>query len=195
MLVVSDSANAFGSYYAEILRAEGLNEFAVRDVDSLTPALLSAYQVVVLSDTAVTSAQVSALTSWVNDGGNLIAMRPRQALAPLLGLGGDGGNLDNGYVSIAQSGPGAGITAAPMQFHGQADVRAVAAGTQQVGLAVVRRGRGDAAQRRRARRPGGRLHIRPRAIGRLHPAGQPGPGRRQQSRTPTRATRSCAPTT
>jgi len=132
VLVVSDSANPFGSYYAEILRAEGLNEFAVRDVDTLTPALLSAYQVVVLSDTAVTSAQVSALTSWVNDGGNLIAMRPRQALAPLLGLGGDGGNLDNGYVTISQSGPGAGITAAAMQFHGQADVRAVAAGTQQV---------------------------------------------------------------
>jgi len=132
VLVVSDGTNPFGSYYAEILRAEGLNEFAVRDVDTLTPALLSAYQVVVLSDTAVTSAQVSALTSWVNNGGNLIAMRPRQALAPLLGLGGDGGNRDNGYVTISQSGPGAGITAVPMQFHGQADVRAAAAGTQQV---------------------------------------------------------------
>ena len=29
VLVVSDSGNPFGSYYAEILRAEGLNEFAV----------------------------------------------------------------------------------------------------------------------------------------------------------------------
>ena len=31
VLVVTDPADNFGEYYAEILRAEGLNEFAVED--------------------------------------------------------------------------------------------------------------------------------------------------------------------
>ena len=36
VLVVTDSADNFGEYYAEILRAEGLNEFAVEDKGALS---------------------------------------------------------------------------------------------------------------------------------------------------------------
>ena len=49
ILVVVDQRRPFGHYYAEILRAEGLNEFAVADVGALSAATLSAYQVVVLA--------------------------------------------------------------------------------------------------------------------------------------------------
>jgi hypothetical protein len=123
----STSGDHFGSYYAEILRAEGLNEFAVTDKANLTAATLSGYQVVLLAETSVTPAQVAVLTSWVQNGGNLIAMRPDAQLAGLLGLGADTGDLANAYMQIATgSPPGAGITAETMQFHDTADLRSAA---------------------------------------------------------------------
>jgi hypothetical protein len=134
-VLVVTGADRFGDYYAEILRAEGLNEFAVANVGSLSPALLSGYQVVVLAPTGVTPDQVAALTGWVNAGGNLIAMRPGNELAPLLGLGPDGGDVAEGYMAIdTSSAPGAGITGGTMQFHGTADARALAGARQVAAL-------------------------------------------------------------
>ena len=46
ILVISNPANPFGRYYAEILRAEGLNAFAVDEVAAVTPTSLLAYDVV-----------------------------------------------------------------------------------------------------------------------------------------------------
>ena len=40
ILVVASTSNPFGRYYAEILRAEGLNEFRVTDISLVTPAML-----------------------------------------------------------------------------------------------------------------------------------------------------------
>src|SRR5690606_6466901 len=74
ILVVTSPSATFGKYYAEILRTEGLNYFSVVDVSAVTPALLASYDVVLLAKTPVNAAQVSALTSWVQNGGNLIAM-------------------------------------------------------------------------------------------------------------------------
>src|SRR5439155_24508719 len=77
VLVVANSADPFSRYYAEILQGEGLNEFDVVDLGSLTPAQLSSHQVIVLAQTTgLTDPQVSTLTSWVQVGGDLIAMRP-----------------------------------------------------------------------------------------------------------------------
>jgi hypothetical protein len=122
ILVVVDAGDAFGTYYAEILRAEGLNEFAVTSKASLNAATLSSYQVVLLAQTSLTDAQASLLDSWVQGGGNLIAMRPDARLAGLFGLGADTGDLNDGYVKIATgSPPGAGITGQTMQFHNTAD--------------------------------------------------------------------------
>jgi hypothetical protein len=130
ILVVTDPGDAFGTYYAEILRAEGLNEFAVTSTANLTASTLSSYQVVLLARTAVTAAQASLLDAWVQAGGNLIAMRPEQTLAGLMGLGTDAGDVTNGYVKVATgSPPGAGITGATMQFHGTADVRPATSAT------------------------------------------------------------------
>ena len=91
VLVVTDPADAFGTYYAEILRAEGLNEFAVKSKAELSPATLAPYQVVLLARTSLSAAQASVLDGWVQGGGNLIAMRPDAQLAGLLGLGADTG--------------------------------------------------------------------------------------------------------
>jgi hypothetical protein len=118
VLVVIDPSDGFGNYYAEILRAEGLNEFDVADVGSLSEQTLVGHPVVVLAQTTLSPGQAALLDSWVQDGGNLIAMRPDAKLAGLLGLGADTGDLANSYVQVA---PGHGITAETMQFHDTAD--------------------------------------------------------------------------
>jgi hypothetical protein len=127
ILVVTDPADHFGDYYAEILRSEGLNEFAVEDKGQLSAANLADYQVVVLAQTSLSAAQVSVVTNWVQQGGNLIAMRPDNQLAGLLGLGADTGNLSNAYLKVnSTSAAGSGITADTMQFHDTADLRSLA---------------------------------------------------------------------
>ena len=49
ILVVTDPGDPFGRYYAEILRAEGLNRFAVTTKAGLSAATLAGYQVVLLA--------------------------------------------------------------------------------------------------------------------------------------------------
>jgi hypothetical protein len=128
ILVVSDGG--FGGYYAEILRAEGLNEFAVSNPGALTPQTLAGYQVVLLATTGLSDGQVSALSGWVQGGGNLIAMRPDARLAGLLGLGSDIGDLSNAYLAVhTGAAPGAGIVGQTMQFHGTADQWTLAGAT------------------------------------------------------------------
>ena len=84
--VVTSGADPFSSYFAEILRAEGLNSFATFDVGNLSANTLGLYDTVVVGRVALTPAQATILTTWVNEGGNLIAMRPDPELAGLLGL-------------------------------------------------------------------------------------------------------------
>ena len=122
ILVITDPGDPFGTYYAEILRAEGLNEFAVTTKANLSAGALSGYQVVLLAQTSLTGEQASLIDGWVQGGGNLIAMRPDARLAGLLGLGADMGDLSDGYLKIdTASPPGAGITGQTMQFHDTAD--------------------------------------------------------------------------
>jgi hypothetical protein len=121
VLVITDPGDQFGRYYAEILSVEGLNGFERRDIANVSAATLNGYSVVVLAQMALTDAQVSMLSGWVQGGGNLIAMRPDASLAPLLGLGAGGSPVQDGYIKVAGSGPGAGITTDTMQFHGAAD--------------------------------------------------------------------------
>jgi hypothetical protein len=122
ILAISKASNPFSRYYAEILRAEGLNAFTTKDISTVTPAVLAAHDVAILGDFPLTSAQVGMLTDWVNAGGNLIAMRPDKQLAGLLGLLDASGSLGDAYLRVDTSrAPGAGIVGQTMQFHGVAD--------------------------------------------------------------------------
>jgi large repetitive protein len=122
ILVVTSAFNPFSSYYAEILRTEGLNLFQVADIANLSAALLAQYDVVILGQTALTSAQVATLSDWTNAGGNLIAMRPDKQLAGLLGLTDSGTTLSKGYLLVDTSRPpGAGLVAQTIQYQGTAD--------------------------------------------------------------------------
>ena len=121
ILVVTDAGDPFGRYFAEILRAEGLNAFAAMDVSLVTPAVLASHDVVILASMALAAAQVTMLSDWVDAGGNLIAMRPDAQLAPLLGLASPAGTLSNAYLLASGAGPAAGIVGQTIQFHGAAD--------------------------------------------------------------------------
>jgi hypothetical protein len=122
ILVAASAGDPFGHYYGEILRAEGLNAFAVRDLSTVTAATLADVSVVILPPAALGDAQAAMLEAWVQGGGNLIAMRPDARLAGLLGIGTPSGTLSDAYLRVdTASGPGAGITGETMQFHGTAD--------------------------------------------------------------------------
>ena len=122
ILIVTSAANPFGGYYPEILRAEGLNEFAAVDISTVSSTLLALYDVAILAEMALDSEQADVFSNWVSSGGRLIAMRPDKRLADLLGLADAGGMLSNAYLLVdGSSGPGVGITDQTMQFHGDAD--------------------------------------------------------------------------
>ncbi len=122
ILVLASASNPFSRYYSEILRAEGLNAFTVTDVSNLSAGLLAGYDVVILGSFPLTANQVSVLATWVNGGGNLIAMRPDKQLASLLGLTDAGTTLSDAYLLVdTATGPGSGIVNETIQFHGTAD--------------------------------------------------------------------------
>ncbi len=123
ILVIKSGNTSFGSYYAEILRTEGFNEFAVAEIGSVTSTTLASYDVVILASIPLSASQATMLSNWVTNGGNLIAMRPDAQLANLLGLAPGAGTLANGYLLIDTSSvPGNGLVGQTIQFHGVADL-------------------------------------------------------------------------
>ncbi|WP_313935965.1 DUF4082 domain-containing protein [Anabaena azotica] len=122
ILLVTSTANRFSEYYAEILRNEGLNYFAVSDISSVTSTTLANYDVVLLAEMNLSSAQVTTFNNWVQNGGNLIAMRPDKQLASLLGLTDANSTLSDAYLLVNNStSAGKGIVNQTIQFHGIAD--------------------------------------------------------------------------
>ncbi|WGV27943.1 DUF4082 domain-containing protein [Halotia branconii] len=122
ILVITKAANPFSKYYPEILRNEGLNTFNESDISSVSAATLANYDVVILGEMTLTSAQVTMFTDWVIGGGNLIAMRPDKQLANLLGLTDAASTLPNAYLLVNTSTEaGNGIVDQTIQFHGTAD--------------------------------------------------------------------------
>jgi hypothetical protein len=76
----------------------------------VTAEILDEHAVVVLADVPVTASQATLLEDWVTAGGNLIAMRPDAALAPLFGIDPLGSTAREGYLAVDTSAaPGAGI--------------------------------------------------------------------------------------
>jgi hypothetical protein len=122
VLVVTSDDDAYGAYYAEILRTEGITYFDVQGLSAIDANTLRNYKAVVLSQTALTSTQVATLQSWVTSGGNLVAMRPDKKLADLLGIEDAGGSLTNAYMKVdTATAPGLGIVSETMQYKGSAD--------------------------------------------------------------------------
>ncbi len=122
IMVVTNSANPFTQYYAEILRTEGFNAFTMTDISQVTPSLLNSYDVVILGEMTLAPAQVTMFTDWVIAGGNLIAMRPDTQLAGLLGLNATVDKLANAYLQFnAAQASATGLVTQTIQYHGIAD--------------------------------------------------------------------------
>ncbi|MBI1843950.1 MAG: hypothetical protein HYR89_05015 [Actinobacteria bacterium] len=122
LLVIVGDDDDFSRYLVEILRAEGLNCFAVIPLAQLSAERLQAHEVVLLGRMSLSPRDVDLLTDWVERGGRLLAMRPDHALAPLLGMEPVGRTLDEGYLRVDTTrSPGSAITDRVMQFHGTAD--------------------------------------------------------------------------
>ena len=123
--MVTDRGDPFGGYYAEILRAEGLNEFAVTDTASLTAGDAGrAIRSCCSRRRALTDAQAALLTHWVHgrrqphrDAARRAARRaarPRRRRRR---------RSTDGYLKV-DTGAGRRAPASPpqtMQFHGTAD--------------------------------------------------------------------------
>ena len=134
LIVNSSAANKFGAYFGEILRAEGLNAFDQVELNNLTSSQLTQYDLAILAQTPLRSAQASMLSTYVSGGGALLAMRPDPQIASLFGLGPSAGTLSTGYLQIKTTAtfngvmPGLGLTPATLQIHGDTDRYALAAG-------------------------------------------------------------------
>jgi hypothetical protein len=123
ILIISSATNPFSIYLSEILRAEGLNEFAVRDISAISTPMLEKYDVVLLGEINVSVEQVRMLTGWVNKGGTFIAFKPSQLFNSLFGISRAGGTLSDKYLLVnTRQGPGVGIVPGTIQFHGKAEL-------------------------------------------------------------------------
>ncbi len=124
LIVNSSASNKFGAYLGEILRAEGLNAFDQVELNNLTASQLAQYDLAILAQTPLSSAQASMLSTYVSGGGALLAMRPDAQIASLFGLSTSAGTLSNGYLQIQTTAafngatPGSGLTPATLQIHG-----------------------------------------------------------------------------
>lgn len=122
MLVITTNTDKYSTYYAEILRAEGLSYFDVADISTVNTSTLANYNAVIVSEMSLTQGQADMLSDWVTAGGNLIAMRPDSKLASLLGLISAGTTRSNQYLLVnTASAPGTGIVNETIQFKGTAD--------------------------------------------------------------------------
>ena len=183
VLVVTNPGDRFGDYYAEILRAEGLNEFAVANVGSLSPALLSSYQVVVLAPAGLSGDQVGTLLELGRrrrkPDRDAAGQRARRPGGPRRRRRRRGRRLHPDQHDLGprrrahQRVDAVPRRRRPPRARGRAADRLAA---QRREHRRTRAGR-DAAQLRRSRWPGRGVHVRPRAVGRLHPPGQPRLGR------------------
>jgi hypothetical protein len=121
LITNSSAANPYGAYLAEILRAEGLNQFAVKDLAAVTATDLSDAQVVVLAETPLTPTQANLFSNYVAGGGRLVAMRPDNQLTPVLGLTPAGSSTNEGYFALnAATAFADGFPTTTLPFHGQA---------------------------------------------------------------------------
>lgn len=122
LLVITSAANKYSPYYAEILRTEGFNYFDVKDITTVSASTLANYDAAILAEMTLSQSQADMLSTWVTAGGNLVAMRPDDKLAGLLGLADAGTTRANQYLLInTATTPGDGLVNETIQFKGTAD--------------------------------------------------------------------------
>ena len=131
-ILIIASHSGFGTYTAEILKAEGFNAFEIESPNSkaLTLAHFKQFDHVILAQGSIDTALAEKLEQYVNDGGNLIAFRPDFSLSLLFGLEPIHEEMREGYIRLDPACEAVkGLTSKPMQFHGTADLYAIKTAT------------------------------------------------------------------
>lgn len=132
ILVVTNSAyvaNPYSCYLTEIMRAEGLLEFqhaklSLINAESVPLAYLASFEIVVLAETTLDATEEQLFRDYVNGGGQLVAMRPDTGLSDVFGVTFSAVRteaLKEFFAIDTLSGPGVGIVADSLQYHGEAD--------------------------------------------------------------------------
>jgi outer membrane protein assembly factor BamB len=122
LILINDEPGYFGRYTGEILRAEGISEFQITSVGSVTAGYLDTFDVVILNATPLESHQVAILEDYVSGGGRLIVFKPDIQLSRMLGITSAGTETCEGYILIDNTtGIGKGIVAETIQIHTCAD--------------------------------------------------------------------------
>jgi hypothetical protein len=121
----------FGTYTAEILKAEGFNEYRIDHPasENISYNYLRHFDIVILAEGAAKPRTIQVFEKYVRSGGNIIAFRPDSSLSELFGVFFPGENISEGWIatdtSLAQ---GKGLSSKKMQFHGTADICTVNSG-------------------------------------------------------------------
>ena len=124
ILIIATNAD-YGTYTAEILKAEGFNEFQIDSLTSprVTLSFLKQFDIVIIGETTVQKPYIELLFAYVKAGGNLIAFKPDKQLSELFGITGSKSTISEGYIKIDTSGYiGKGLVPVTIQFHGSSDV-------------------------------------------------------------------------
>lgn len=124
-ILILGEADHFDTYTGEILKTEGFNEFQIESLsnDNLSLTHLQKFDLIILTHAAITGQQKETLTSYVKEGGNLIAFKPDEKLAPVFGIKNKTGSLSEAYISIAPfSDISKGLITTTLQFHSIADM-------------------------------------------------------------------------
>lgn len=133
IVLINTGSNVFEGFYSEILRAEGLTSFSTKDISNLDRATLATHTVALVTGPVTDPEHMALLNKWVEDGGKLIAMRPSGALGALAGLSPSSATVEDGYLKMdTTTAPAKGLVSETIQFHGAADVVALAEGTRSI---------------------------------------------------------------
>ena len=202
ILIVGSTGNQFGSYVGEILRNEGLQAFTTIDVAFVSPALLAQFDVV--------DPRRHATEPGPGDDAHRLGERGRQPRrdAPRQAAREPARTDGRGNDARERVPPGGHGHRAGRRHRRQHDPvprhrRPLHAERRYLGRDALLEcddrddePRRDAALGRLERRPGSRVHLRPRALGRLHAPGQSrlgGTGTRRRHRASVPTTSSTAP--
>ncbi len=101
----TDPRSRYSHYLAEILRCEGLIDFAEADLATLVDHDLSGEDLLILPRVALSDTQVSHLLAHLHRGGRLIAILPDAHFVTRLGLQPQHRATDGGYLRIDATAP------------------------------------------------------------------------------------------
>src|SRR3990172_146290 len=119
VLILGTDRN-FGTYAAEIMKAEGFNVFHLDSIsgNKISASYLHGFNLVILVEPDPDPRTIQLLYNYVEKGGNLIAFCPHPAFSELFGIVRDNGNLTGGTLRIdTTSEQGQGLSGKNLQLH------------------------------------------------------------------------------